>query len=86
MSGGYRVEKEIEELVHGIKRIAGDSNKVTFGQLFKDDKLQNTLESLFGTLKAARKREVINFKGELLLQGVHDKEEITLLKPDYTAE
>jgi hypothetical protein len=37
-------EKEVEELVHGIKRIGKDENgqiKTTFGALFHDDKIQN---------------------------------------------
>jgi len=32
-------------------------------------------------LRAAKKRKVIAFKGELLLKGVSDKVEIELLKP-----
>jgi hypothetical protein len=85
----YNVEKEIEELVHGIKRIGKQQTdgtyKTTFGELFHDDKIQNTLESLVGTMKAAKKRGVVTFKSELLLQGVHDKEEVTLIKPEFTA-
>jgi hypothetical protein len=34
---------------------------------------------LLGTLKAAKKRKLIYFEGELLLQGVHDKVDIVLL-------
>ena len=42
--------------------------------LFKDDKVSNTLESLAGTLKAAKKRGIISYKPELLLQGMSDNE------------
>lgn len=68
---GYNVEKEIEHLVHEMKRSTYDDNKClkiiillkiiitvggssgtcTFGQLFHDDKIQNLLESLVGTMK-----------------------------------
>ena len=58
-----------------------DGNKVvTFGVLFKDDKVANTLESLAGTLKAAKKRGILSYKPELLLQGMSDNEPITLKK------
>lgn len=58
--------------------------KVTFGVLFNDDKCANLFEALVGTLRAAKKRKVVAYDGELLLQGVHDNVEITL-KPT-TAE
>jgi hypothetical protein len=34
-------------------------------------------------MKAARRKGVIAFTGEMLLQGVHDKVEVTLVKPDF---
>lgn len=37
------------------------------------------LESLVGTLKAARKRGVIDWKGQMLLKGTHDAVVIKLL-------
>jgi hypothetical protein len=38
-----------------------NGNKVTtFGVLFKDDKVANTLESLAGTLKAAKKKGIVS--------------------------
>ena len=52
---------------------------VAYGVLFKDDAVQQTFEALLGTLKAAKKRKVITFEGELLLQGVHDKVDIIML-------
>jgi hypothetical protein len=45
----------------------------------KSDYPFNQVEALLGTLKAAKKRKIIHFEGELLLQGVHDKVDITLL-------
>ena len=64
---------------------------VQFGVLFKDEILEQQLESLVGTLKvihclvvlkrkAARKRGVIDFQGQLLLQGAHDNVDIILKK------
>lgn len=52
--------------------------KVTFGTLFNDDECANIFEALVGTLRAAKKRKVLTYEGELLLQGVHDNVEITL--------
>ncbi len=38
------------------------------------------MQSLAGTLKAAKKRGIITYKPELLLQGMSDNEPITLKK------
>ncbi|KAL4289619.1 hypothetical protein GQ457_14G007440 [Hibiscus cannabinus] len=51
---------------------------VTFGVLFHDDRCANIFEALVGTLRAAKKRKLVAYDGELLLQGVHDNVEITL--------
>ena len=37
------------------------------------------VEAMAGTLKAAKKRKIITYEGELLLQGAHDKVDIVLL-------
>jgi len=52
--------------------------KVTFGTLFNDEECANIFEALVGTLRAGKKRKVLTYEGELLLQGVHDNVEITL--------
>jgi len=52
---------------------------VKFGVLFKDDRVSNIFEALVGTLRAAKKRKIITYEGELLLQGVHDNVIVTLL-------
>lgn len=52
---------------------------VKFGVLFSDDRCANIFEALVGTLKAAKKRKIVRYDSELLLQGVHDSVEITLL-------
>ena len=81
------VDKEIEHLVGFIKNLGAQNEDgqwvVTYGTLFGSDKAQNTFESLFGTLRAARRRKVIDFKGQILLQGRHDDVPITLLDPDF---
>lgn len=55
--------------------------KVTFGVLFNDDRCANIFEALVGTLRAAKKRKIVTYDGELLLQGVHDNVEIILKPP-----
>jgi hypothetical protein len=50
-----------------------------FATLFDDDECQQTLESLMGTLKAAKKRGIITFEGQLLLKGSHDKVRVSRL-------
>ncbi|KAL6545822.1 hypothetical protein OROGR_009696 [Orobanche gracilis] len=82
------VEEEVARLKEEIKRLAklpqsDGSYKVTFGVLFDDDKCANTFEALVGTLRAAKKRKILTYDGELLLQGVHDNVEI-ILKPEAT--
>ena len=36
------------------------------------------LEALVGTMKAAKKKKIIDFKGEILLQGAHDDVDVIL--------
>ncbi|XP_050211147.1 costars family protein [Mercurialis annua] len=78
------VEEEVEKLKVEIQRLgnvqADGSYKVTFGVLFNDDRCANIFEALVGTLRAAKKRKLLTYDGELLLQGVHDNVEI-ILKP-----
>ena len=54
---------------------------VTYGVLFDDDKTQQFYEAIVGTLKAARTKGFIDWKGQMLLKGAHDNVEITLLVP-----
>ncbi|KAL3538717.1 hypothetical protein ACH5RR_002083 [Cinchona calisaya] len=82
------VEEEVERLKEEIKRLGkpqdDGSYKVTFGVLFNDDRCANIFEALVGTLRAAKKRKILTYDGELLLQGVHDNVEI-VLKPTPAA-
>ncbi|KAL3515474.1 hypothetical protein ACH5RR_022376 [Cinchona calisaya] len=82
------VEEEVERLKEEIKRLGkpqdDGSYKVTFGVLFNDDRCANIFEALVGTLRAGKKRKVLTYDGELLLQGVHNNVEI-ILKPTLAA-
>ncbi|XP_070781775.1 costars family protein ABRACL [Enoplosus armatus] len=78
------IDHEVNLLVQEIHRLgsknADGQTSVKFGVLFSDDKCANIFEALVGTLRAAKKRKVISFQGELLLQGVHDNVDIVLLQ------
>lgn len=50
-----------------------------FGQLFDDDDVGNYYEALVGTLKCAKKRKLIEFKGQMLLKGPNDNVVITII-------
>ncbi|KAJ6419209.1 hypothetical protein OIU84_029343 [Salix udensis] len=76
------VEEEVGRLKEEIQRLGkvqpDGSYKVTFGVLFNDDRCANIFEALVGTVRAAKRRKVLTYDGELLLQGVHDNVEIIL--------
>ncbi|XP_034018447.1 costars family protein ABRACL [Thalassophryne amazonica] len=78
------VQHEINLLVQEIHRLgtknADGKTSVKFGVLFNDDRCANIFEALVGTLKAAKKKKVVTFSSELLLQGVHDDVDITLVE------
>jgi hypothetical protein len=70
-------------LIKDITRLGVDNGSgkyaVAYGALFDDPKVEQYYEALMGTLKAAKKRGIIDFKGQILLKGANDKEIITLL-------
>lgn len=77
------VDKEVQLLIEEMKRL-GEPNEegkivVTFGVLFHDDRCANLFEALVGTLRAAKKRGIVDYEGQLLLQGVHDDVGVILL-------
>ena len=80
------VDHEVSLLVEELKRLGTPNSEgktsVKFGVLFQDDKCANLFEALVGTLRAAKRKKIIKYDGELLLQGVHDNVEIVLLKED----
>ncbi|XP_012691473.1 costars family protein ABRACL [Clupea harengus] len=77
------VEHETTLLVEEIRRLgtedADGKISVKFGVLFNDDKCANLFEALVGTLRAAKRKKILTFQGELLLQGVHDNVDVILL-------
>lgn len=83
------VEQEVHELVHAIKRLGAPTPggeglySVKFGVLFADDACAQLFEALLGTLRAAKKRKVVNFPGQILMQGVHDDVDVVLLVDEY---
>ena len=82
-----QVEHEVALLQEEIRRLGkaspdGATVVVTFGTLFNDDRCANVFEALVGTLRAAKKRKIIDYEGQLLLQGVHDQVQITLFTSD----
>ena len=79
------VEHEVKLLVEEIKRLGSPKDgkvAVKFGVLFSDDRCANLFEALVGTLRAAKRKKIITYDGELLLQGTHDNVDIILLKDE----
>lgn len=74
-----RMEEEIRQLLKDIQRV-GDPGKpfVNFGALFDDDQVANYYEALVGTLKAAKKKGLVKYQGQVLLKGISDNVVITI--------
>jgi hypothetical protein len=80
-----RHEQELLQLLLDIRRIGSsgigiggantcqDSTCCRFGDLFDDPRVEQYYEALIGTLRSAKKRGLITFKGQMLLKGMHDK-------------
>ena len=80
------VAAEIDILVAAIKEF-GDtineekySHSIRFGLIY--EKTQETLEALNGTLRAAKKQNVVFFTKQMLLKGNDDNEIIFLFKKE----
>jgi predicted RNA binding protein with dsRBD fold (UPF0201 family) len=67
-SGGEELSAEDAKYSHSIK----------FGKLYQDT--VDTLEALNGTLRAAKKQKVVDFKKQMLLKGPDDNEVVYLCK------
>lgn len=78
MEAAEGVEKDLAILVNAMRRLADEKKSVKFGQLFRDEELEQQLESLVGSLKAAKKRNLLNFPGQMLLSPAHDDVDIVL--------
>ena len=68
------VEHEVNLLKEEMKRL-GEPNAdgqfvVPFGVLFNDDKCANLFEALVGTLRAAKRKKIVAYDGEMLFQGI----------------
>ena len=68
------MKEEMQQLLTDIKRI-GESGEpyVEFGDLFDDEEVADYYEALVGTLKAAKKKGLINYEGQFLLKGFTNK-------------
>ncbi|EGC28682.1 hypothetical protein DICPUDRAFT_96120 [Dictyostelium purpureum] len=84
MADQTQVDHEVQLLKEHIKRLgtknANNQYVVKYGVLFNDDTVGNVFEALMGTLKSAKRKKIITFEGELLLQRVHDNVDIILLQ------
>lgn len=77
--------KQANQSINQTNHILTDANSryvVKFGVLFSDDRCANLFEALVGTLRAAKRKKIVHYEGELLLQGVHDNVDVTLLKEE----
>ncbi|KAJ3177538.1 hypothetical protein HDU85_005816 [Gaertneriomyces sp. JEL0708] len=77
------IDQEIPLLLAEIERLgtptANGKHSVKFGKLVRDERCGDIFEALVGTLRAAKKRKIITYDGEMLLQGVHDDVDIVIL-------
>ncbi|EFA82987.1 hypothetical protein PPL_03765 [Heterostelium album PN500] len=77
------VDEEVSRLIEEITRLGTKRPDgkivVKYGVLFNDDIVANTFEALLGTLKAAKRKKLITYDGEILLQRVHDNVDIIIL-------
>lgn len=87
MSFGPDVDHEISILTARMKELctagpaADGSYTVKYGVIFGDNFLAGKLEALAGTMRSAKRKKIITFQGELLMQGVHDNVDVVLLPP-----
>mmetsp|Transcript_18221 Transcript_18221/g.20265 ORF Transcript_18221/g.20265 Transcript_18221/m.20265 type:complete len:99 (-) Transcript_18221:66-362(-) len=81
----YDVDNEVKLVQVHLERL-GDKQPdgtwtCTFGKFFYDEEVEQIFESLVGSLKAAKRRDLIDFKGQMLLMPVHKDVVITLKTP-----
>lgn len=76
-----RIEAELDQLQKDICRVGSSPGEpfVFFGELFDDEEAQQYYEALVGTLKCAKKRGIVAFKGQMLLKGMHDNVKISII-------
>eukprot|EP00793_Prasinoderma_coloniale_P002879 PRCOL_00002361-RA len=85
--GLMNIKAEVLHLAKEIVRLgvpaaegADGVASVKFGVLFNDDDVGNYFEALNGTLRAAKRLKIVDFEGQMLLQGAHDDVDVVLLK------
>lgn len=84
---GKRVNSEIAHLISDIRRInPKGSQYCKFGELFTDPIVEQYYEALVGTMKAAKKRGLITFPGQILLFPMHNSVEISILDGEKDLE
>lgn len=75
------VDKEVESLLNHIARLgsanADGTYTVKYGILFKDHEVTQEFEALLGTLRAAKKRGLVAFEGQMLLSPTHDNVDVS---------
>jgi len=80
-SHAERVEREVNQIMLDIRRIDPEgSPHCTFGHLFDDPEVEQYYEALVGTLKSAKRKGLIKFKGQMLLKGMHDNVQINIIE------
>lgn len=77
------VDGEVKMLVEEIHRLGEKQESgrigVKFSTLFDDERCLQLFEALVGTLRAAKRKKIITFEGEMLLKGMHDDTIIEVL-------
>lgn len=75
-----RVDREVKQLLVDILRINPEGSPYcTFGSIFEDAQVEQYYEALVGTLKSAKRKGLIRFKGQMLLKGMHDNVQIDIV-------
>jgi len=70
----------VQQIVTDIQRIKPEGElHCQFGDLFTDPEVEQYYEALVGTLKAAKKKGLIQFKGQILLKGMHDQVQVSIV-------
>eukprot|EP00270_Netrium_digitus_P008111 TRINITY_DN2402_c2_g3_i1.p1 TRINITY_DN2402_c2_g3~~TRINITY_DN2402_c2_g3_i1.p1 ORF type:complete len:103 (+),score=37.55 TRINITY_DN2402_c2_g3_i1:2-310(+) len=77
MNVDEEIDKLKEEMLKLGEKQPDGSVKVKFGKLF--DETGDIFEALGGTLRAAKKRKIVTFAAEMLLQGRDNNVDIVLL-------
>lgn len=89
---GYDVDHEVLLVQWHIARLgklqADGTYTITFAEFFNDEVVEQIFESLVGSLKAAKRRGIVDFPGQMLLMPTH-KDVVLVLKqplPEGTPE